>query len=115
MGKLQALGSQAQPCYKSALKSLFDLLSKSLHLFCKDCDGILECGVFSLIVRDERRGGDGGGGRSRRRGRDGTGGGSVLRSQFSLKAGQTDLGEVTGVAAVITDQRAEALLQAVLV
>jgi hypothetical protein len=115
MGRLQALGLQAQPCYKPALKSLFDLLSKSLHLFCKDCNGILECGVFGLAVRDGCRGGDSGGGRGRRQGGDRTGGGSALRSRFSLKTGQTDPGEVTSAAAVVADRRARVLLQAVFV
>jgi hypothetical protein len=115
MVKLQAPGSQAQPCYEPALKSLFDLLGKSLHLFCKDCNGILECSIFCLIVRDGRRGGDGGGGGSGRRGGDGTGGGSALRSRFSLKAGETYPGEMTSAATVIADRRAGVLLQAVLV
>jgi hypothetical protein len=110
MGKLQTPGSQAQPCYEPALKSLFDLLGKSLHLFCKNCNGILECGIFCLVVRDGRRGGNGGGGRSGRRGGDGTGGGSALRSRLSLKAGQADPGEVAGAAAVIANQGARVLL-----
>jgi hypothetical protein len=114
MGKLQAPGSQAQPCYESALKSLFDLLSKSLHLFCKDCNGVLKCGVFCLVVRDGRKGGNGGGG-SGRRGGEGTGGGSALRSRFSLKAGQADPREVASAAAVVADRRAGVLLQAVFV
>jgi hypothetical protein len=41
MRKLQTPGLQAQPYYELALKSLLDLLGKSLHLFCKDRDGIL--------------------------------------------------------------------------
>jgi hypothetical protein len=86
-----------------------------LHLSCKDCNGILKCGIFSLVVRDGRRGGDGGGSGSGRRSGDGTGGGSMLRSRFSLKAGKTYLREVTGVAAVVTDWRARVLLQTVLV
>jgi hypothetical protein len=113
MTKLQAQGSQAQPCYEPDLKSLFDLLGKFLHLFCKDCNGILECGIFCLIVRDGRRGGDGGGGGSGQRGGDGTGGGSALRSRLSLKAGETYPGEVTSAAAVVADRRAGVLLQAV--
>jgi hypothetical protein len=64
MEKLQAPGLQAQPCYEPALKSLFDLLGKFLHLFCKNRDGILECSIFGLVVRDRCRGGDGGGGRA---------------------------------------------------
>jgi hypothetical protein len=84
MEKLQALGSQAQPCYEPALKSLFDLLGKSLHLFCKDCNGILECGIFGLVIRNGRRRGDGGGGGSGRWGRDGTGGGSADASEIGL-------------------------------
>jgi hypothetical protein len=115
MGELQAPGSQAQPCYKPTLKSLFDLLGKSLHLFCKDCNGILECGIFGLVVRDRRRGGNGGGGGSGRRGGDGISGGSALRSRLSLKAGQADPGEVAGAAAVIADRGTRMFLQAVLV
>jgi hypothetical protein len=115
MEKLQTPGLQVQPCYEPALKSLFDLLGKFLHLFCKDRNGILKCSIFCLVVRDGRRGGDGGGSGSGRRGGDGTGGGSTLRGRFSLKAGQTDPGEVTSVAAVIADRRARVLLQAVLV
>jgi hypothetical protein len=107
MEKLQAPGSQAQPCYEPALKSLFDLLSKSLHLFCKDCNGILECSIFCLVVYNGHRGGDGGG--------DGTGGGSALRVWFSLKAGQADLEEVASSAAVIADRRARVLFQAIFV
>jgi hypothetical protein len=115
MTELQALGSQAQPCYEPNLKSLFNLLGKSLHLFCKDCDRILECGIFCLVVRDGHRGGDGGGGGSGRQGGDGTGSGSALRSRLSLKAGQADPGEVTSAAAVVADRRAGMLLQAVFV
>jgi hypothetical protein len=115
MEKQQAPGLQAQPCYEPALKSLFDLLSKSLHLFCKNCNGILKCGIFCLVVRDGCRGGNGGGGGSGRRGGDRTGGGSALRSRLSLKAGKTYPGEVTSAAAVIADRRAGMLLQAVLV
>jgi hypothetical protein len=115
MGKLQAPGSQAQPCYEPTLKSLFDLLGKSLHLFYKDHDGVLKCGVFCLIVCDRRRGGDGGGGGSGRRGGDRTGGGSALRSRLFLKAGQTDPGEVAGAAVVVADWRAGVLLQAIFV
>jgi hypothetical protein len=115
MEKLQTPGSQAQPCYKPALKSLFDLLSKFLHLFYKDCNGILKCSVFSLVVRDGCRGGDGGGGGSGRWGGDRIGGGSALRSQLSLKVGKTYPREVTSTAAVVADQRAGVLLQAVLV
>jgi hypothetical protein len=55
-GKLQTLGLQAQPCYESILKSLFDLLGKSLHLFCKDCDQILKCRIFGLVVCDRCKG-----------------------------------------------------------
>jgi hypothetical protein len=108
-------GSQAQPCYEPTLKSLLDLLGKPLHLFCKDCNGILKCGIFCLVVRDGHRGGDGGGGGSGRRGGDGTGGGSTLRGRLSLKAGKTYPGEVTSAAAVIADWGARVLLQAVLV
>jgi hypothetical protein len=115
MGKLQTLGSQAQPCYKPVLKSLFDLLGKSLHLFCKDRNGVLKCGIFCLVVCDRCKGGNGGGGGSRRRGGDGTGGGSVLRSRLSLKAGQADPGEVASAAAVIADRRTRVFFQAVLV
>jgi hypothetical protein len=99
MEKLQALDSQAQPCYKPTLKSLFDLPGMSLHLFCKDRDGILKCSVFSLIVRDRRRGGNGGG--------------STLHGRLSLKAGKTYLGEVTSAATVVADRRTGVLLQAV--
>jgi hypothetical protein len=91
------------------------LLSKPLHLFCKDCNGILECGIFCLIVRDGRRGGDSGGGRSGRRGGDRTGGSSALRSRLFLKAGKTYPGEVTSATAVIADRRVGMLLQAVFV
>jgi hypothetical protein len=104
---------QAQPCYKPALKSLFDLLGKSLHLFCKNCDGILECGIFGLVVCDGRKGGNGGGSRSGRWGGDRIGGGSVLHSRLFLKVGQIDLREVASAAIVIADQRAGVLLQAV--
>jgi hypothetical protein len=114
MRELQTPDLQAQPCYKPTLKSLFDLLSKPLHLFCKDRNGILECGIFGLIVCDRCREGNGGGGRSGQRGRDGIGSCSALRSWFFLKAGQADLGEVASAATVVTDQRARVLLQAVL-
>jgi hypothetical protein len=113
MKKIQTLGLQAQPCYKSTLKSLFDLLGKSLHLFCKDCNGILECGVFSLVVCDGCRGGDDDGGRSGQWSGDGTSGGSVLCGWLSLKAGETYPGEVASAAAVIADRRAGVLFQAV--
>jgi hypothetical protein len=86
MEKLQAPGSQAQPCYEPTLKSLFDLLGKSLHLFCKDRDGIFKCSVFSLIVCDGCRGGNGGG--------------STLHGRLSLKVGKTYPGEVTSAATV---------------
>jgi hypothetical protein len=91
------------------------LLGKSLHLFCKDCNGILKCGIFCLVVRDGRRGGDGGGSGGGRQGGDGTGGGSALRSRFSLKAGETYPGEMTSAAALIADRRAGMFLQAVFV
>jgi hypothetical protein len=91
------------------------LLSKSLHLFCKNCYGILECSIFGLVVRDGRRGGDGGGSESGRRDRDGTGGGSALCNRFSLKAGKIYPREVAGAAAVVADRRTGMFLQAVLV
>jgi hypothetical protein len=115
MGKLQAPGLQTQPCYKPALKSLFDLLGKSLHLFCKDRNGILECSIFGLVVRDECRGGGGGGSGSGQRSRDGTSSGGTLCSRFFLKTGQTDPGEVASAAAMVADRRAGVLLQAVFV
>jgi hypothetical protein len=84
-------------------------------LFCKDCYGVLKCGVFSLIVCDRHREGNGGSSRSGRWGGDGIGGGSTLCGWFFLKAGQTDLREVAGVAVVVADWRAGVLLQAVFV
>jgi hypothetical protein len=115
MEKQQVQSSQAQPCYESVLKSLLNLFSKSLHLFRKDCNGVLKCGVFCLIVRNGCKGGNSGSGRCGRRGGDGTSGSSALRGRFSLKASKTYLGEVASAAAVIADRRTRVLLQAVFV
>jgi hypothetical protein len=101
-GKLQTLGLQAQPCYKSVLKSLFDLLGKFLHLFCKNRNEVLECSIFGLVVHDGCRGGDDSSG-SRRWGRDRTSGGSTLHSRLSLKMDKAYPRKVTSVATVVTD------------